>query len=85
MGRETIVSLCADELNRVPAEAFALLFGDFLDDRERLRAMVLAAGGEDGVDEGDGSGVGSAEGSGLDAGEKDFIAFARERRNDKCR
>ena len=65
----------------VPAEAFALLFGDFLEDGERLRAAVLAASGEDGVDEGNWGGVGGAEGSGLDAGEEDFVAFAGEGRD----
>src|ERR1700688_764597 len=68
-------------LNGVPAEAFALLFGYFLEDSEGLWAAILAAGGEDGVDEGDGSGVGRAEGSGFDAGEENFVAFTGEGRN----
>src|SRR5579864_7875447 len=67
--------------NRIPAEAFALLFVDFFEDGERLWAAVLAAGGEDGIDERDGSGVGSAEGSGFDAREEDFVAFAGEGRD----
>ena len=67
--------------DRIPPEAFALLFGYFLDDGERLRTVILAAGGEDGVDEGDGRGVRGAKGSGFDAGEKDFVTFAGERGN----
>ena len=69
----------AVQLNSVPAEAFALLFGDFLDDGERLRAAVLAAGGQDCVDERNRRSVGRAEGCGLDASEENFVAFARER------
>jgi hypothetical protein len=45
----------AMKLNSVPAEAFALLFGYFLKDGQRLRTAVLAAGGEDGIHEGHGS------------------------------
>jgi hypothetical protein len=54
-----------DRLDSVPAEAFALLFGDFLENGERLRAVVLAAGGKDGVDERDRSSVRGSEGSGF--------------------
>src|SRR5271169_569836 len=67
--------------NGVPAEAFALLFGYFLEYGQRLRTSVLAAGGEDGVDERNGRGIRSAKRSGLDAGEKYLVAFAGERRN----
>src|ERR1700676_1072427 len=56
------------KLDGVPAEAFALLFGYFLKDGQRLRTAVLSAGGEDGVNEGDGGGIRGAEGSGFDAG-----------------
>jgi hypothetical protein len=62
----------------VPAEAFALLFGYFLDDGECLRAAILSTGGEDGIYKRDWSGIRGAEGSGLNASEEDFIAFARE-------
>jgi len=70
-----------EDSNRIPAEAFALLFGYFLENGQRLRAAVLAAGGEDGIYESDGGGIRGAKRSGFDAGEKDFIAFAGKRGN----
>src|SRR5579859_406902 len=67
-------------LHRVPAEAFALFLDDLLEKRHCLRPAILAASGEDSVDESDRSGVGGAEGRGLDGSEKDFIAITGERR-----
>ena len=75
----------AVELNAVPAEAFALLFRDFLDDGERLRPAVLAAGDQDGVHQRNRRGVRRAEGCGLHAGQEHFVAFARERGNVRVR
>jgi hypothetical protein len=46
---------------RVPAEAFALFFGYFLDQGERLRPTILADSGEDGIQQGDGGGIGGPE------------------------
>lgn len=56
--RETFVSLSAGlELDGVPAEAFALLLRYLFENGQRLRSPILAAGGEDGVDERDRSGI----------------------------
>ena len=79
--RNACFTLLIRRSNRVPAEAFALLFGYFLENGQRLRAAVLTAGGEDGIYEGDGGGIRGAKRSGFDAGEKDFIAFAGKRGN----
>ena len=46
---------------RVPAQTLALFFGDFLDQGECLRPTILADSGEDGIQQGDGSGIGGAE------------------------
>lgn len=73
-------SRCA-ELNRVPAEAFALFFHDLLENRHGLRPAILPASSQDGIDESNRSGVRGAVRSGLDRGEKDFIAFAGQRGN----
>src|SRR4029077_899986 len=59
----------------IPAKAFALLFGDFFQQGEGLRAAILCAGGENGVEQRNGSDIGSAEGGGFGGGDEEFMAF----------
>src|SRR5258706_16459334 len=66
---------------RVPAESFALFFGDFLDHGECLRPTILADSREDGIHQGNGSGVRGAEGSCFDRSQENFVTFARQGRN----
>src|SRR5438445_12989388 len=73
---ETIVANQPGGSGGVPAEAAALFFGGLFDERQGFGTPVLAAGGEERVDERDGRDVGSAEGCGFNRGEKDLVAFA---------
>src|SRR5437870_7244036 len=75
---ETIVANQPGGSGGVPAEAAALFFGGLFDERQGFGTPVLAAGGEERVDERDGRDVGSAEGCGFNRGEKDLVAFAGE-------
>src|SRR6266849_62149 len=63
----------------IPAGALALLLGSFFDDGQGMSVTVLSAGSDESVDQSDGGAVRSPVGSRFDAGEKYFVAFARER------
>jgi hypothetical protein len=69
----------AKKLAGVPTKAFTLLVRNFFQQRERLRAAILRAGGENGVEQGNGSDVGRSKGSGLGGGNEEFVAFAGQR------
>src|SRR2546425_553116 len=73
---ETIVANQPGGSGGVPAEAAALFFGGLFDEGQGFGTPVLAAGGEERVDERDGRDIGSAEGCGFNRGEKDLVAFA---------
>src|SRR5713226_1810924 len=73
------VFLCRKELAGVPAKALALLFGDFLEEREGVRAAILRAGGEKRVQQGNRSDVGGTKRGGLGRGNENLVAFAGER------
>src|SRR3989442_5156352 len=73
---ETIVANQPGGSGGVPAEAAALFFGGLFDEGQGFGTPVLAAGGEERVDERDGRDIGSAEGCGFNRGEKDLVALA---------
>ncbi len=64
----------------IPATATALLFGNLSDDGERVLLAMLTDGGQQGIEQGDGSRVRRAERVGFDAGKKGFVTNAGQRR-----
>src|ERR1700675_4976365 len=65
----------------IPANTFALFFGDFFCHGECLGPAILADSGEDGIHQNHGSSIRRTVGSGFDGGQEQLVTNARERRN----